>query len=216
MTVSAILRAAPIATFEEFSQPDTVRHHEMYDRGALKPLPGRELSEIPVLVDHIKDATPIGRVTGIRTDDCWTGGTWLWVHVEITNPPTWLGKGSGVSIGRSAYSTRTPWGAGWDLIQKAILTEVSILSPGVKPAHPRARVEWIGKPESPATGRTDRRPPAGGVVIHSPRVIRRAARKPLFSDEGIRERLARAEDSGVPGAVEREIGYMKWVEAASR
>ena len=44
MSVPVILRAAPIATFEELSQPDTVRHFEMYERGSLKPRPGLDSS----------------------------------------------------------------------------------------------------------------------------------------------------------------------------
>ena len=166
VSVVVILRAAPIATMDELMEPEAVQHHEMFDRCALKPPHGRELSDIPILVDHIKEAEPIGRVTALRTDRCWTGGTWQWVHAEITDPPAWLRKGAAVSISHSAYSTRTPWGAEWDLIQKAFLNEVSILSPGVKPAHPRARVEWIGKPE-PQAARTDRRP-AGEVIHHPP------------------------------------------------
>lgn len=150
LSVPVVLRAAPIATFEELSQPDIVRHHEMYERGALKPRPGLDVLDVPILVDHIKDDTPIGRVRTLRTDECWTGGTWLWVHADIDDPPGWLRKGSGVSIARSAFHTRD-LGAGWDLICKALLNEVSILSPGSKPAFPRAQVVWIGeRQDSPA------------------------------------------------------------------
>ena len=48
--------------------------------------------------------------------------------------------------------------------------QVSILSPGVVPAHPRAQVVWIGNPE-PAS-RTDR-PAAGEVIIHHETVLAR-------------------------------------------
>jgi hypothetical protein len=43
-----------------------------------------------------------------------------------------------------------------------------ILSPGVKPAFPRAQVWWIGKPQSSAVGRTDRRS-ADGEVFYGDR-----------------------------------------------
>lgn len=149
MTVVAILRAAPVATSHELTEPEGVGHHEMYERGALEPLPNRELRDVPILVDHDKDADAIGRVTALRTDECIYGGTWLFVHAEITDPPAWLRKGTPVSIARASVDSRTPWGAEWRLVQRAILTEVSILPPGVKPAHPGARVEWIGEKVSP-------------------------------------------------------------------
>jgi hypothetical protein len=73
---------------------------------------------------------------------------------RLNDPPAWLRTGSGVSISRSAYSRRDP-GAGWGLIRKALLSEVSILSPGVEPAFPGAQVVWIGDPQPPAS-KTDR------------------------------------------------------------
>ena len=132
MTVVAILRAAPIATNAESMEPEGVMHFEMYARDALHPHPGRELTDIPVRIDHDKDVSPVGRVTGLRADTCVDGprGMWHYVHVEISDPPPWLCKGTPVSISRAAYRSRTPWDANWLLVQKAILTEVSILSPG--------------------------------------------------------------------------------------
>lgn len=62
LTVVAILRAAPVATMAELIEPQTVRHHEMYAAGAFRVMPNLELSDIPVCVDHVKDAAPIGRV----------------------------------------------------------------------------------------------------------------------------------------------------------
>ena len=159
MSVVAILRAAPIATNTESMEPEAVTHFEMYARDALHPRPGRELTDIPVRVDHRKDVS-VGRVTALRADTCVGGprGTWQYVHVEISDPPPWLREGTPVSISRAAYSSRTPWDADWLLVQKAILSEVSILSPGQEPAHPAACVEWMGRrekiPESPATVQT--------------------------------------------------------------
>ena len=110
MSVTVVLRAAPVATTAELTEPTLVRHHEMFDRAALRPLPGRDVRDIPILVDHRKDAPPIGRVTALRTEECWTGGTWYWIHAEITDPPAWLRKGTPVSISHSAFDKRTPWG----------------------------------------------------------------------------------------------------------
>jgi hypothetical protein len=54
--VVIIARAAPIATTAELTAPQNVSHHELFERAALRPLPGREVADIPILVDHIKDA----------------------------------------------------------------------------------------------------------------------------------------------------------------
>lgn len=169
MSVAVILRAAPVATAAELMEPKAVSHHEMYGPDALRPRPGLDLRDIPIRVDHIKDAEPIGRVTALRTDDCWTGGTWLWIHAEIDDPPGWLRKGTPVSIGRSAFDTRRPLGAEWELVSKAFLTEASVLSPGVESAFPRACVEWIGDPVTRASSE-----PAGEVIPLKPVPVRRA------------------------------------------
>jgi hypothetical protein len=161
MTAVAILRAAPIATNAESMDPEAVTHFEMYARDALHPHPGRELTDIPVRIDHNRDVS-VGRVTGLRVDTCVGGpsGTWQYVHVEFSDPPPWLRRGTPVSISRAAYQSRTPWDADWLLVQKAILTEVSILSPGKKPAHPAACVEWMGERETPKPAEAQRSPTA--------------------------------------------------------
>jgi hypothetical protein len=106
-------------------------------------------------------------VTGLREDICVGGprGRRHYVHVQIHDPPPWLRRGTPVSISRAADSTRTPWGADWLLVQKAILTEVSILSPGKEPAHPAACVEWMTpkeeKPSPAAVSATSDRAIAG-------------------------------------------------------
>jgi len=182
VTVPVILRAAPVATDAELMEPEDVQHHEMYSRFSLEPLPNREFTDVPIRVDHSKDEPPIGHVTALRVDESAYGGTWIYVHAKLDYPPQWLRKFTPVSVSRASVSSRTPWGAEWLLVQRAILTEVSLLRPGVKPAHPGARVEWIGKPEptrSPAAGRgsSDRAPAVGGAeegeVIYGGGRIRR-------------------------------------------
>jgi hypothetical protein len=153
-----IARAAPIVTPADLMEVQTVRHHEMFCRNGLRPLPGRDLPDIPVYVDHDKSADPVGYVTALREDECWTGGSWLWVHARITNPPAWLTKDTGVSICYAPYDKHTPWGASWELINRGFLKELSLLRPGVRPAHPRAQVTWIGKPE-PSAATTTPNPP---------------------------------------------------------
>ncbi len=73
-----------------------------------------------------------------------TGGDWYWASVEITDPPGWLKRNGGVSW--SHNSLRELDVDGTTRLLRGITHEVSILSPTVKPAEPRARVEWIGEP----------------------------------------------------------------------
>jgi hypothetical protein len=173
MTVVCILRAAPVATNADLLEPEKVEHHELYARSALEPV--RELADVPICIDHFK-VPAIGHVTALRTDDDLYGaGTWIYIHARIDDPPSWLRKGTPVSIARASVQSRTPWDAEWSHVQRAILNEVSLLSPGLKPAHPGARVEWIGAAErSPAAERPDRRFAAGEVLHDSgQRLVRR-------------------------------------------
>ena len=58
-------------------------------------------------------------------------------------------------------------------------------------------------------------PATGDVVVLPPRrAIRRAKRQQFFTDEEIRDRLDRAEATGVPGAFEFELEHMKQLDAA--
>lgn len=168
MSVPVILRAVPVATNAQMLEPDTVRHHEMYTRAALRVRPGRELRDLPICVDHDKDVR-IGRATALRVEEE-PGGAWLMIHAALDDPPGWLKKyETAVSISRAAFNTRTPWGADWELVQDALLTEVSLLSPGTKPALTGARVEWVGKPEE------------GEVIYGNGQLIRRTFKPPAIT-----------------------------------
>ena len=209
MTVVAILRAVPIATNAESMNPEGVTHFEMYARDALHPLPGCELTDVPVRVDHVKEAS-VGRVTGLRVDTCVGGpsGTWQYVHVAIDDPPGWLRVGTPVSISRACYQSRTPWDADWLLVQRAILTEISLLSPGHEPAHPAACVEWVGKRE-PAAAAPTSDAAAGEARQDPPAVLRRSASDREELDELVR-RLAWVEKrTGRPAHFEEILGNMK-------
>ena len=212
MSVVAILRAVPIATNAESMKPEGVTHFEMYARDALHPTPGSELTDVPVRVDHIKEAS-VGRVTGLRVDTCVGGpsGTWQYVHVTIDDPPGWLRKGTPVSISRACYQSRTPWDADWLLVQKAILTEVSLLSPGKTPAHPSACVEWMEKrePKPPPVAAPDR-----SEAWHDPPVLRRSASDREELDEldrrvaWVEKRTGRQADFGeILENLKSELGY---------
>jgi hypothetical protein len=172
MSVPVILRAAPVATNAQKLEPETVRHHELYERTALRPRPGLELGDVPICVGHDKDAR-IGRVTALRVEEI-RGDAWLMVHAALDEPPAWLRKfETAVSISRAAFDTRTPWGAEWELVQGALLVEVSLLRPGTKPAFAGARVEWVGKPQDSQ--------PAGEIIYHTPGTrVRRTFKPPAI------------------------------------
>jgi hypothetical protein len=214
MTVVAILRAAPVVGFAEMDEP--IEHFEAYAPDALYPRPGTELRDVPVRVDHDKSAS-IGWVTALRVAPAeWGGppGRWQYVHVEIDDPPVWLRRGTPVSISRAAHSSRTPWGADWLHVQKAILTEVSLLSPGHEPAHPAACVEWLdtARPAVSVGGEagmtSDRTSPPSTPVRRS-----RPAR--VIPEAELRRRLdfaADLEDAGLVGVIEAEILHMQRLE----
>ena len=126
-------------------------------------IPAESFRDIPIRVDHDKHGEPIGHVTALRTDPCPHGGTWLWVHAVIDSPPAWMRQGTPVSICRAAFNKRRPWDADFDVISKAILVEVSLLSPGLEPEFRGACVDWIGKPIARAASK-----PAGQVFHGAP------------------------------------------------
>lgn len=106
--------------------------------------------EPPLLVDHVKDAKPIGRVKSLlRTWETPFGGTqWLTAFCEITDPPCWLEKGTPASISYAALHRQEL--EGWMITRKGLVTEVSVLSPGKRPAEPLAQVVSFSPVERPA------------------------------------------------------------------
>jgi hypothetical protein len=118
---------------------------EVIERGAMQlggPLGDRPA---PVLVDH-DVSRPIGFVREL-SDFADTDGEWLCALVTITDPPTWLKNGTAASIATKAFERRN-WGP-LKRIVRGWVTEVSVLSPGVRPAEPRAKV--MGLREVPPT-----------------------------------------------------------------
>ena len=99
------------------------------------------------------------------------GGDWYWASVEIADPPGWLKRDGGVSWSYNALRTQDVNGV--TRLLRGIIHEIS-LSPTVKPAEPRARVEWIGElKRSPAAGPSSDRAAAGEVIYGDGRTIRR-------------------------------------------
>lgn len=167
---SAMLRFAPVFTGGVVDDPKLVRQY-MVERGALKPMSYSK--PIPVLVDHNK-TRQIGTVRELAIYDEVISGSrcapYYVAHVDITEP-TAMQRGNGVSWGFHLLHELEI--AGTKLIRSAIITEVSVLTPSVKPAEVFARVCWVGESErSSAAGDSSDRSAAGEVVLGPQRIVR--------------------------------------------
>jgi hypothetical protein len=105
---------------------------ELFQSGALELVQGA-----PVYIDHRKDR----RIGVIRelSEFADTDGTWLFAHTTITDPPDWLKRGTAASM---SYATaqRRSLGPAHERVLRGLVTEVSVLSPGVLPEETRAKV----------------------------------------------------------------------------
>lgn len=137
--MNALLRLCPAVSVEDLLRADEVTAFESFGRGALRTLDG----SVPVCVDHQKE-NEIGRVLDLFVHPDAGGGDWWWARAELDSTPEWLRTDLGVSVSYGLLRRQAMPG-GWDRIHDALLTEVSILTPGKEPAHPRARVYWVGE-----------------------------------------------------------------------
>jgi hypothetical protein len=177
MTCEVCIRFAPVFTTERMAAG--VRPgRALYQRGALQFLPGR--STVPLLVDHDKDRE-VGVVHEL-VEWADTDGPWIVARATVTDPPGWLERGTKASFGLA--TVRRQEIDGWERVHRALVTEVSVLPPTVRPAEPLAEVVLVERTSSSAAGRTsDRRPAAGEIVLdHGPagaRVVRHGAGRVL-------------------------------------
>jgi hypothetical protein len=165
MSHTALIRFAPLTTLERVNDERWKRPgRTMYDHGALTFAPGK--SSVPLLVDHAKERE-IGVVhTLTRYED--TDGPWLAAIAEITELPCWLRKyESKASFGYLPAGTSNDV-FGCEIARRGLVTEVSVLSPGCKPAEPLAQVLTLNPTETPKTSVARVHAPvpaaAGGVV----------------------------------------------------
>jgi hypothetical protein len=91
--------------------------------------------------DH--DEGSIGTVLELYHEDerMFGGSKWLVARCRIDNPPSWLRRGTPASINSSPLFSREM--GGFELFRDALLNEVSILSPGTRPAEPHAQVLFL-------------------------------------------------------------------------
>lgn len=137
---------------------------ELFQRGAME-LQRRD--DTPVCVDHVKDRR-IGVVREL-SEFADVDGLWLCARVRIDRPPAWLRKGSSASISYASAGSCS-LGPDHERITRGLVTEVSLLSPGVRPEEPRARVVLLERVEAPAA-ETTRAP--GDVLLPAGAMLRR-------------------------------------------
>ena len=150
MSGPSLLRFAAV-----FDTDPKLARSRMVQRGALETLTRDQ--EIPVVVDHDM-SRQVGTVRELFVAPDYQGGDWYWASVELTDPPGWLKRDGAVSW--SHVPLREQDVNGTTRLLRGIIKEISILSPTVQAAEPRARVEWIGEP---VTKRS-----AGEVIQHPP------------------------------------------------
>ena len=169
MSYSALIQLAPIWTYQRHTDPAWNRPgRSLYEAGALKFAPA--VTEIPLLVDH-EDDQRIGTVHELVRIE-WLDGPWLCARATVDEAPGWLRTRTKASFGFIAHNTRT-YSEG-DLIAGALVREITVLSPGRKPAEPCAEVLLL-RQVSPATEATSDLAVAGenlrdptGAVLRRP------------------------------------------------
>jgi hypothetical protein len=161
--VRALIKFAPILTLERQNDPAWNRPGRfLYRSDSLRLLPTS--SAIPLLVDHVEERE-IGYVEKImRLED--TDGPWFMARAVVSDPPGWLKKGTAASFA-SPSSSRSLFSE--DLVCNAFVTEISLLSPGVKRAEPLAKVVVLERTDLPVARATPDRHAAAGEVIHHSR-----------------------------------------------
>lgn len=134
MTYEATIALGPVVSAERIEAERKLPGRSFYNADALSFLPIHET--VPLLIDH-DPGREIGRVRSLHVLDT-AGGRWWCAVADVTAPPSWLRKGTGASISRWDTFSTDRWG--YDVVRGAFVKEVSVLSPGVKPAEPGAQV----------------------------------------------------------------------------
>jgi hypothetical protein len=158
MTHKAVIRIAEVVAGDVLRDPEAIpAGRELVQRGALRLIS----DDVPLIIDHDRDQR-IGVVSEL-VEWPMVDGLWLAARVTITEPlPGWLRRGSAASMGWARVSTQQI--AGWSRVLKALLNEVSVLSPGVPPKEPRAQVVLLERSNGSPGASSDRLAP-GDVVI---------------------------------------------------
>ena len=118
--------------------------------------------EIPLLVNHDPDRR-IGTVHELARMG-WTDGPWVVARATVDDAPAWLRTQRKASFGFIPHSTRTY--SNGDLIAGALVREVTVLSPGRKPAEPCADVPLLRQVSPAAEGVASSLAAAGENIVN--------------------------------------------------
>jgi hypothetical protein len=201
MSLSAVVRFAPVLETDQLLDPDTVKPDQtMYRRGSLWLLPplSPDPPGVPLLVDH-KWGQRVGTVHEIRSDwSTGSDGVWWAARATVDTPPAWLRARETRASFAFTMLQRQQIG-NWELIHDAVVCEVSLPSPSRRPRNSRARVELLYDPDSnPGPG-------AGAQVSRVPGTLKRP---PLYvgvptipddAPEEVKDALALANATAVEG-----------------
>jgi hypothetical protein len=192
MTHSALIRFAPVFTRDRFDDPAWAKPgRTMYERLDFWPT-----KTCPLLVDH-DDSKEIGTVTELSRME-WLDGPWFTAVARVTDAPAWLKRGTRVSFGFSPLHTRDVHirDSRAEVIGRGLVNEVSVLSPGKRPAEPLAEVLSVRAHDGePAAVRPSERAAAGEVIAHGSAVLRRERRAAAETEE-LRRRMEWLEEMG--------------------
>ena len=147
MTYEAAIAILPATSLERLNDPAWLTPDRlMADASGIKLFPRRE--PVALLVDHDKQR-PIGSVKSLmRLDAADPAGKWVVAIVEVTERPDWLRRGTPAS---PALNCSRMCSFGNPILRSAYVTEVSLLTPGLEPAEPDAKVLYV-KPTEPRPG----------------------------------------------------------------
>jgi hypothetical protein len=141
----ALVRFAPATSLGRINDPkwhDGAHDRLMYDASGLRLI--RE--PVPLLVDH-RDDQAIGSVRQLLRLD--SDGPWVVAVATVTKPPPWLKRGTPASF---AHICPVRSSFGDPILRSGLVTEVSLLSPGVEPAEPLAQVVVLKRTAPPTPG----------------------------------------------------------------
>lgn len=133
-----LVRIAKVIADDVWDDPEAIGpDRELFWPRALKLRP--TATPVPVRVDHIK-TRDIGRVTVLSEVTDYLEGRWVIAHCDVDEPPVWLRRDTPASMSWCNLGPRVPMPGGWTRHISGMATEVSLLSPGMQPAEPGAKV----------------------------------------------------------------------------
>jgi len=148
---------------------------QVFMRHGVRWLPSK--TSVPLVCDHDMNRM-VGEVTDIHVWPWVDGsgsGRWLVAECTVTDPPSWLRRGTGASWCYRKLNEYETWREHkWSVVTSALIDEVTVCSPTHKPMEPGASVLTFERSSRPAAA-----PPAAagraaeGEVIYGGQIIRR-------------------------------------------